>query len=224
MLLIQKITLQWHKTERDAKYATIRKAFPLAYPLIPMPEQNHEMILHHTSYFQNGTKIQNALELTYMQAQQLQATNMDFSAKDIQNFIVRQQKWIQKHTYQYYEHLHDINCKNIHITKDRDAYTITFCEQHCDGMPIYRGHNKDFQNIHSPFYGKNLLNEVAFSLQENQYGRILYQKRFTDVDTGNWYYCLFIYNFLYTNQKMIDKNILVSHKPDTVYTQLGHLF
>ncbi len=224
MLLIQEITLQWCKTERGAKYATIRKSFPLAYPLTLPFAQNHEILLHHTTYYQNGKHIQHSLDLIDTQAKQLQTTYIDVSDADVQRFIVQQQKWIQQHTYQYYDDVQDIHCQNIHITKDKDIYTITFCEQCCHGMPIYRGHNKDFQNVHSPFYGKDLCNEVAFALQENQYGRVLYQKRFTDIDTGGWYYCLFVYNFLYTNQTNIPKQILVSRKPDMIYKKLGDLF
>ncbi len=223
MLLIQQITLQWQKAERAAKYANIRKTFPLAYPLSPLPHQNDEIILHHISYFQNGTKIQNSLEMTHSLFQQLSKTDMHFSDDEISRLVITQQKWIQKYTYQYYDNPSDVNCQNIVVAKQNKDYIITFCEQ-CGGMPIYKGHNKDFQNIHSPFYGKNLLNETAFSLTQNQYGRIVYHKRFTDIDTGNWYYQLFIYNFLHTNQKTISKNIFVSRKPDVVYTQLGDLF
>ncbi len=224
MLLIQQITLQWQKAERAAKYANIRRAFPLAYQLSPLPQQNYEILLHRMSYFQHGTKIQNALEAIYTDFQQLPKTDIHFSDDDITRLITQRQQWIQKHTYQYYDKPSDVNCTNIIITKQDCDYIVTFCEQCCGGMPIYRGHNKDFQNIKSQFYGKNLLNETAFSLEQNHYGRILYQKRFTDIDTGNWYYKRFIFNFLHTNTKTINKNIFVSRKPDIIYTQLGDLF
>ncbi len=223
MLLIQEITLQWSKAERGATYAAIRQAFPLAYPLTMPFAQNHAILFHHTAYFQNGTHIQHNLDLIDTQVKQLQTSHIDISDADIQRFIAQQQKWIRQHTYQYYDRVQDVHCQNVHISKNHNAYTMTFCEQ-CHGMPIYRGHNKDFQNIHSAFYGKDLCNEIAFTLQENQYGRILYQKRFTDVDTGGWYYCLFVYNFLYTNQKNIPKQILTSRKPDMIYKKLGDLF
>ena len=76
----------------------------------------------------------------------------------------------------------------------------------------------------SPFYRKDCLNEVAFSLMPNQYGRVLYNERRRDMDTGEWYYQLHIYNLLYTEEKQLSKDVFVVYKPDRIYQQIARLY
>ena len=51
VLLVQNITLVWHKTERGAAGAQTRARFPLAYPL-PEPELRHNVLLHNLRFIQ----------------------------------------------------------------------------------------------------------------------------------------------------------------------------
>ncbi len=67
------------------------------------------------------------------------------------------------------------------------------------------------------------LNETAFILKKNQYGRIIWNERRTDYDTGEWYYQLHIYNMIYSLD-ISKNNIFVSNKPDFVYQQEAVLY
>ena len=66
------------------------------------------------------------------------------------------------------------------------------------------------------------LNLTNLSLQ--QYGRVLYNERRRDMDTGEWYYQLHIYNLLYTEEKQLSKDVFVVHKPDRIYQQIARLY
>lgn len=69
-----------------------------------------------------------------------------------------------------------------------------------------------------------MLNEKAFALYENEYGQVLYNGRFTDFDTGEWYYILNIINLIYTNNHCKDIDIFTKQKSIKSYTQIAKLF
>ncbi len=114
-----------------------------------------------------------------------------------------------------------INLPNVTICQKEQEYEI--CFSYHQGIPYRRGHNKDYHNIQSPFYRKDCLNEAAFVLKQNQYGRMIWNDRTIDLDTGNWYYNLHIYNF-YVADKIPQKNIFVSYTPDFEYKQMVMLY
>lgn len=68
------------------------------------------------------------------------------------------------------------------------------------------------------------MNEKAFVLKQNQYGRIIWNERRTDYDTGEWYYQLHIYNFIYLLDHTFSKDIFMKKKPDFEYKQLARLW
>ena len=55
---------------------------------------------------------------------------------------------------------------------------------------------KAFNDEKSLFYHKNRLNETAFILENNQYGRIIYNNRYVDPDNSHWYYGWHVYNII----------------------------
>ena len=63
VLLVQNITLVWHKTERGAAGAQARARFPLAYDL-PEPELRHNVLLHNLRFIQCEEKFIDSLEET----------------------------------------------------------------------------------------------------------------------------------------------------------------
>jgi hypothetical protein len=69
---------------------------------------------------------------------------------------------------------------------------------------------------------KVFLKQKAFILNPEEYGKIIFNGRFTDADTGNWWYEKHIFNLIYTStpsEKMF-LNMPVSKK----YEQLAKLW
>ncbi len=120
-----------------------------------------------------------------------------------------------------YHSIEQVNLPNVTICQREKEYEICFSYHY--GIPYRRGHNKDYHNMQSQFYRKDCLNEIAFILKQNQYGRMVWNDRTIDLDTGNWYYNIYIHNF-YVANKMPQKNILVSHTPDFEYKQMVMLY
>jgi len=66
--------------------------------------------------------------------------------------------------------------------------------------------------------------ESAMELFPDEYGRIVYNGRFVDYDTGAWYYDLDIVNIMNIQQKEFSTNIFTEHEPDKTYNQLAVLY
>ena len=76
-----------------------------------------------------------------------------------------------------------------------------------------------------PHYScKHYLNEIAFILKENQYGRIVWNERKKEVDTGVWYYKIHVYNLFSTISSNFKYDIFMSRTPDYEYKQLATLY
>lgn len=114
-----------------------------------------------------------------------------------------------------YSSIEKLHLHNVTICQNQYEYEICYHNYR-------RGHNKDYHNIQSQYYRKNCINEVAFTLKQYQYGRIIWNERSIDFD-GIWNYNIYIYNF-YVADKMPQNNIFVSCAPDFVYKQMAMLY
>lgn len=59
---------------------------------------------------------------------------------------------------------------------------------------------------------------------EGQYGRILYNERRVEDDTGEWYYQLHSINLKNLMNDAVQADLFLAQKPDYMYTQLANLF
>lgn len=125
----------------------------------------------------------------------------------------------QIYCYSSIEKLHLL--KNISVIPYENEYEVCFCG-YGHSWPYMRGHNKDYYNKKSQYYGRDCLNEVAFMLKQYQYGRIIWNERSIDFD-GIWNYNIYIYNF-YVANKMPQNDIFISHTPDVVYKKMSMLY
>ncbi len=124
-----------------------------------------------------------------------------------------------------YTSAEQLNLANLLLQQETGCLRVSFYyDEHWGGRPYRRGHNQDYHKMDSPFYRKDCLNEMAFSLMPNQYGRVLYNERRTNMDTGEWYYQLHIYNILYMEGKELRKDVLTARKPDRIYQQIARLY
>lgn len=79
---------------------------------------------------------------------------------------------------QRYCSVEEVNLANLSIVPCPCGFEVSFYyDERRSGRPFRRGHNKDYNNPQSPLYRKDCLNETAFVLKPNQYGRILWNER-----------------------------------------------
>lgn len=223
MLWIQKIDLTWNKQERGVKGENARRRFLLAYPLEEIVCQE-EVLVQQLHFFQQGEAFLDAKQEA-RQSLERYLPKLGFTKAQIQKEIQNRIRWITNNQYQTYASLEALNLTNLAVQNREDTCQVTFFyDEQRSGAPMRRGHNQDFQNPDSPFYGRDALNETAFVLTPNQYGRILWNERRTDYDTGEWYYQLHVYNLFFQQGKHVSKTLFVKKKPDYVYRQMARLY
>ena len=109
----------------------------------------------------------------------------------------------------------------IRIFRDEERYRIMFCDENVAWCPTKRtGHNEAFNDEKSLFYHKNRLNETAFILENNQYGRIIYNNRYVDPDNSHWYYGWHVYNIINCDISECKEKMFFEKNPDYEYKQL----
>lgn len=223
MLLIQTITLAWHKEERGAAGAQARARFPLAYEL-PELDLRYNVLLHNLSFTQRGEKIVDDVEEA---RQTLPAVfcKLGLTEPEIERRVA-QRIWQQrKYEKQTYQAAAELNLANLALECCGDNLAVAFgYDERRSGRPMRRGRNKDYHNQQSFWYGRDCLNEEAFLLEPGQYGRILWNERLTDYDTGIWYYQLHIYNILLVKRGLPPADVLLTRQPDYEYEQLADLY
>lgn len=111
------------------------------------------------------------------------------------------------------------NPKSIDIKYCYDTSSIDY------NLPHRQGHNSDFNNINSKFYMRNNINETAFTLEPDTYGRILENGRCRSLDyeMSCWWYQLRIENYISISNLDFTKNIF-RKKVDKIYSQMAILF
>ena len=109
----------------------------------------------------------------------------------------------------------------IRIFKEEDGYRIMFCDENVEWCPTKRrGHNEAFNNEKSIYYHRDTLNETAFILGKNEYGRIIYHNRYVDPDSQWWYYGWHIYNIINCDMSECNEKMFFNKNPDHEYRQL----
>ena len=111
--------------------------------------------------------------------------------------------------------------ENIRLFKEEDTYKVMFCD---DGGWLChskrRGHNEAYNTPHSPFARQDKLNVTAFRLSDGDYGRIIYNNRYIDGDTGKWIHARHIYNIISCNKAAYREKMFYRKKPDYEYTNM----
>ena len=222
MLLIQDVELEWGKGERGVEGERVRRGFPLAY-LLEREQGIGEVMVYRVGFWQSGKEFLDS-EKGVCRSLEGYLPQLGFTKKQVQEEIRKRVFWIRNHQVQEYGSVGEMNLANLSVRDEEEGIEIGFFyDERRSGFPVRRGHNRDFWNSCSSFYGKDVLNEVAFVLKQNQYGRIVWNERRTDYDTGEWYYQLHIYNLFYLLDPAFSRDIFVKNKPDFEYKQLARL-
>lgn len=193
MLLIQNINLCWSKNERGTDHARVRRQFPQAY-LLEKNMPEGNVVVHCLHFWQRGER---------------------FIDPILEN---------GRYRVELYRSVEEVNLVNLSLVPCPCGFEVSFCyDERRSGKPFRRGHNKDYNNPQSSLYRKDCLNETAFVLEPNQYGRILWNERKIDCDTGEWYYWVRIYNILYSPDGTVKMDAFVANEPDYIYRQMVDL-
>lgn len=228
MLVIQNIVLYWKKEERKAEYAKLQQQFQQAYLLESVAMKTPEVFVQTLRFYQQTNQIRDALQQNDYRWQQLVNSRSYLNPKQMQGMkerLIQNKLYIKNHQSQFYDSVEDLNLTNLHIKQKDSVYEVSFFydERRC-GAPVRFGHNRDYHNEGSRLFRCNTLNETAFTLMEGQYGRILYNERRVEDDTGEWYYQLHSINLKNLMNDAVQADLFLAQKPDYMYTQLANLF
>lgn len=227
MLMIQNICLIWHKNERGAAFAEARARFPYAYELMDFPTDfSRNAIANNLLFYQSGLEIIDSLCYNRLiwgtPSKKLLET---LTTEQVHKIMIENEIRIKKHKYENYPDFASIRLKNISFDFTGGVCKVNFSyDSRRNGMPLRRGRNKDFNDESSAFYHQDLLNETAFLLENGRYGRIVYNERLSDVDTGEWYYKLWIINIVNDDSEKPATDIFTSREVDYCYDKTADLF
>ena len=205
MLAVQKTTVEWHKSDKGGEAAQVRNRFIFAAPIEHFPLAADECVYDHCCFYQKGETLYTSQEYDRV---------MGFDST----------RCFPKRTYEPPVKISQLKVKNISFTETEEGFEIGFCyDPQINGKPPRLGHNRDYNNTESRFYGKDILNETAFVLKEGQKGRIMYNGRFTDIDTGQWWYEQTAVNIANIPFEAFHKDIFLEGEFDLTYSSLAFL-
>ncbi len=193
MLIMQHIKLEWHKENRGAPDATARNRLAAAFVL---PDAFFE---HQPLGFPSHDLF-------------LQQTGSTFKTR-----IDRIAPLPASGT---------IKAGGVAIT-DREAcaevrFTYSFGMGSPERTNIFRKTAAPLSDDHDSSYA-GLLSEIAFCLDDGDYGRISWNGKHTCFDTGTWYYHKDIVNMIRLSFLPKNKNLFTERTPDKIYEQLARL-
>lgn len=217
MLIIQQITLTWHKQERGGNYAVTRSRFPFSVPADF--NYNSSIVIQHLNFFQDGNRILDAFEFNRLMWDKIRKNDVfKISDSETEQRLHQDERNIRNNM------LTEHNCspeqlrlKNLRFETVGENIDVIF---HSDGIfPYITGHNSEYNNENSPLYNRNLVNEKVFCLKPETTGRIIFHERRTDYDNGTWYYVKTCFNLAITSRA--ENNIFSSQSFDFIcdYTE-----
>ncbi len=115
--------------------------------------------------------------------------------------------------------------EHFSILQEGDAFWVRwhYDDGKCRKMPIRNGHNEEYHDVDSPFYGKDIRNETAFLLRRGEAGKLQFNYRvaFYDYEMRQHYeqYCIF---FVHTD--IMTPDLFTSADYTYEYNQLAYLF
>ncbi|MCM1314873.1 MAG: hypothetical protein NC244_05840 [Alistipes senegalensis] len=115
---------------------------------------------------------------------------------------------------------------NIRIFREDGNYKIMFCDDHfydrCN-ISKRRGHNEGYWDNNSPFSYTDVVNQTAFILTPDTYGRILYNDRIVMHHSEIWYYRIHTLNFISCDKNKFREKMFYRKVPDYEYKNMQYL-
>ena len=208
MLFIQDINIFYYKNMRYPQFAKEREKLEFL-PIVLKPKEFYkcepeygkmldcEVLLHTEDFWQYPDRLQSASRV--FRQFNAEIFTEDSDKKDRNSDLI----------------------SYIRLFRQDNGYKVMFCGNDSRNYPMKRyGHNEAFLDKSSPMCYTNMVYETAFVLKEGEYGRIVFNNRFIEHDTGKWRYVKSIYNFLNCDKGAYREKMFFRKKPDFEYSSL----
>ncbi|MDE5583264.1 MAG: hypothetical protein K2J08_06145 [Ruminococcus sp.] len=203
MLFVQEVDIWYRKDVRYPKYANIRNAVKF----IPIKTDNVnpdcEVLYQYETLKQSTDGIHTCREYYRKFGEEIFTVGSRDSLKNYRNLI-----------------------HNIRIFKENENYKIMFCDDYFYerfNTSKRRGHNEGYFNNNSPFSYTDVINQTAFILTPDTYGRILYNDRIVMHYTEVWYYRIHTLNFINCDKSKFREKMFFRKVPDYEYKNMKYL-
>lgn len=212
MLFVQYLTLTYQKDMRYANYAQIRNSFKFLQirpePMDFYPKEINKDIIFNCEVLYQKVSLLQKKDGIKKYRERFKKFNDEIFTAGSRDTIENYSKFID----------------HIRMFKEGDIYKIMFCNDNYFWMSLKRrGHNETYNDKKSPFSYTDVINETAFKLKPNEYGRIIYNDRIVDHDTGKWYYQLNICNFISCDKSDFREKMFFKKVPDYEYKNMQYL-
>lgn len=213
MLFIQSINLYYYKDVRYPNYAQVRNSVKFL-PIKPEPNKFYPGEINSDTMLDCEVLLQS---LGYWH----ETDGLKLYAEKFRKFGDEVFTEGKRDTFWNYHNL----IANIRIFKENNIYKIMFCDENFSsrGQKLH-GHNESYMDKKSPFSYTDIIFETAFRLNKNEYGRIIFNERIVEHDTGIWYYILHTYNIINCDKSDFKEKMFFRKNPDYEYKQLKKLF
>ena len=205
MLFIQKIVIYYSGRERFSNYAREREALkflPVRQSLRIVPDS--EVLMHSVNMRQYDSRM-------IVRKEQIQQFG-----KEVLGEGTRSDPWYHRNLFE-----------NIRIFRDEDEYRIMFCDDSYYSVfsrSRRHGRNEAYNKKGSPFRYSDRLNETAFCLGRNEYGRIYFNNRYVHLNTREQTYVRYIYNIINCDRDRFREKMFFCKAPDHEYRNMKSLY
>ncbi len=207
MLFVQRISVYYYKDVRYSNYANARNSLKFA-KINPKPRDFYPNEINYSKMFDCEVLLQS---LGYWQ----ETDGLKLYAEKFRKFGDEIFTTGKRDTFWNYHHL----IANIRILKEDNVYRMMFCNENF----VQHGHNESYMDKYSPFSYTDRIYETAFRLHKNEYGRIIFNERIVEHDTGIWYYGLHTYNMINCDKSDFGEKIFYRKNPDYEYKNMQYL-
>ncbi len=204
MLFIQKIAVYYSGRERFSDHAREREALkflPVRQSLRIMPDS--EVLMHTVDMRQYDSRM-------IVRKEQLQQFGREVFGEG-----TRSDPWYHKDLFE-----------NIRIFREDDRYRIMFCDDFYYSIfsrSRRHGRNEAYNKKGSPFRYADRLNETAFRLGRNEYGRIYFNNRFVHPRSREQTYVRYIYNIINCDRERFREKMFFCKNADHEYRNMKSL-
>ncbi|MDE5834652.1 MAG: hypothetical protein K2H26_03930 [Ruminococcus sp.] len=211
MLFVQEIDLWYRKDVRYPKYANMRNSVKFVPVKTDNINPDCDVFYQYSALEQSPDGIQKTWEYHKRLGEEIFTAGSRDPMENLRNLI-----------------------NNIRIFRENENYKIMFCDDYFfvrndlyfeDRLSTSkrRGRNEGYWNNNSPFSYTDVINQTAFILTPDTYGRILYNDRVVTNHTEIWYYRIHTLNFINCDRSKFREKIFFKKTPDYEYKNMQYL-
>lgn len=211
MLFVQEIDLWYRKDVRYPEYANMRNSLKFVPVKTDNINPDCEVLYQYTSLYQSTGGIDKSREYYKGFGEEIFTAGSRDPMENLRNLI-----------------------HNIRIFKENENYKIMFCDDYFfvrndlyfedrSGVSKRRGRNEGYWNNNSPFSYTDVINQTAFILTPDTYGRILYNDRIVMHHTEMWYYRIHTINFISCDRNKFREKMFFRKVPDYEYKNMQYM-